>query len=129
MNSGNGGIVARGSGPEYEKGGPRRTGPEKQAPLPVSTVVLAAVGGMLLFMGFFFALIASLGVGGFLIPSLGILAVGGLMVFVGYRIWKRTRAHHEQKMEKEKDRLICDYCGGQNAEGDLQCQFCGAPLR
>lgn len=115
MNNGNDGL----EGP----------GPEKQAPVPVSAIVLAAVGGMLLFMGFFFGLVASLGVGGFLVPALGILLVGGLMVIAGYRIWKRTRAHHEEKMEKEKERLLCDYCGGQNVDGATQCQFCGAPLR
>jgi len=117
------------SRPEGEKGGRGKPEEEKQPPIPVSAVVLAAVGGMLLFMGFFFGLVASLGVGGFVIPALGILAVGGLMVIAGYRIWKRTRVHLEEKVEKEKERLLCDYCGGRNADGSLECQFCGAPLR
>lgn len=115
--------------PERVKVGQDGAGPGQQLPMPVSAIVLVAVGGMLLFMGFFFGLVVSLGVGGFLIPALGISVVGGLMALAGYRIWKRTRVHLEEKTEKEKERLLCDYCGGRNAEGSLECQFCGAPLR
>lgn len=97
--------------------------------IPVSTLVLAGVGGMLLFMGSFFGLIAAIGIGGFLIPALVVMAVGSLMIIAAWRVWRKDRAHHEKRMEKEMQRLLCDYCGGQNAEGDLQCRFCGAPLR
>lgn len=106
--------------------------PEDKAPpseIPVSTLVLASVGGMLLFMGFFFGLVAALGVGGFFIPAMGVLAVGSLMILAAWSIWRKKLVHHEEKVEKEMQRLLCDYCGGQNAEGDLQCRFCGAPLR
>jgi hypothetical protein len=92
-------------------------------------LVLAGVGGMLLFLGFFFGLIAAIGIGGFLIPALAILTIGGLMILAAWRIWRKKQVHHEVKAEKEMQRLLCDYCGGQNAEGDLQCRFCGAPLR
>jgi hypothetical protein len=115
--------------PQREKEGQARSWPEEQPPIPVSALVLAGVGGMLLFMGFFFGLVASLGVGGFLIPALGILAMGALMMLAAWRIWKSTRVHHEEKLERERDRLLCDYCGGLNMEGDVQCRFCGAPLR
>jgi hypothetical protein len=114
---------------EGEKGSRGEPAEDKQPPIPVSAIVLVAVGGMLLFMGFFFGLVASLGVGGFLIPALGILVAGSLMVLASYRIWKGTRVHLEEKAEKEKERLLCDYCGGRNTEGSLECQFCGAPLR
>jgi len=106
-----------------------RTEPEKSTPIPVSAIVLASVGGMLLFMGLFFGLVAGLGVGGFVIPALGIIIVGALMMLAGLIIWRRDRAIHQERIEKERDRLLCDYCGGQNAEGDLKCRFCGAPLR
>jgi len=116
--------------------GARPQGVEVPAPqaskvpqVPVSAIVLASVGGMLLFMGLFFLLVAGLGVGGFLIPSLAVIAVAVIMMLVAWNIWRRTRAHHEERQKEEKDRLLCDYCGGMNAEGDLQCRFCGAPLR
>lgn len=98
-------------------------------PIPVTAIVLTAVGGMLLFMGSSFGLVAGLGIGGFLIPALVILTVGALMVATGYRIWRKTRTGYEESMRNERERLVCDYCGGQNAEGELECQFCGAPLR
>ncbi|HIH76427.1 MAG TPA: hypothetical protein HA343_03840 [Methanomassiliicoccales archaeon] len=101
----------------------------KPPQVPISAIVLASVGGMLLFMGLFFLLVAGLGVGGFLIPSLAVIAVAAIMMLVAWNIWRKTRALHEERQEEEKDRLLCDYCGGTNAEGDLQCRFCGAPLR
>jgi len=100
-----------------------------RSPIPVTAIVLAAVGGMLLFVGSFFGLVANLGIGGFLIPALVILVIGALLVATGYRICRRTRAGHEERVRNERERLVCDYCGGQNAEGELECQFCGAPLR
>lgn len=106
---------------------------EPEAPkgphVPVSAIVLASVGGMLLFMGLFFLLVAGLGVGGFLIPSLAVIAVAVIMMLAAWNIWRKIRVHHEELQKEEKDRLLCDYCGGMNAEGDLQCRFCGAPLR
>jgi len=107
--------------------------PVQQTPkplqVPISAIVLASVGGMLLFMGLFFLLVAGLGVGGFLIPALAVIAVASLMMLTAWNIWRKPRVAHEQKQLEEKERLICDYCGGMNAEGDLQCRFCGAPLR
>ncbi len=100
-----------------------------EAPLPTSAIVLAAVGGMLLFLGLFFGLVAGLGIGGFIIPALGTVTLGAIMMMVGWNIWRKTRIHHQKEVERERDRLLCDYCGGQNAEGDLKCRFCGAPLR
>ncbi|HNU36710.1 MAG TPA: hypothetical protein PKJ15_08920 [Methanomassiliicoccales archaeon] len=101
----------------------------KRPQVPVSAIVLASVGGMLLFMGLFFLLVASLGVSGFLLPALAVIAVAVVMMLVAWNIWRKTRVRHEEREQKEKDRLLCDYCGGMNAEGDLQCRFCGAPLR
>jgi hypothetical protein len=97
--------------------------------VPVTAIVLAAVGVMLLLMGSFFGLVAGLGIGGFLIPALVILVIGALMVATGYRVWKKAEAGREESLRNERERLVCDYCGGQNAEGELECQFCGAPLR
>ncbi len=97
--------------------------------MPISALVLAPVGGMLLFMGLFFLLVAGLGVGGFLIPSLAVIAVAVIMMLVAWNIWRKTRVRHEERQQEEKERLVCDYCGGMNAEGDLQCRSCGAPLR
>lgn len=97
--------------------------------VPVSAIVLASVGGMLLFMGLFFLLIAGLGVGGFLIPSLAVIAVAVVMMLSAWNIWRKIRVRQEEREKEEKERLLCDYCGGMNAEGDLQCRFCGAPLR
>lgn len=108
-------------------------GPAPKAPkgpqVPISALVLAPVGGMLLFMGLFFLLVAGLGVGGFLIPSLAVIAVAVIMMLVAWNIWRKTRVRHEERQQEEKERLVCDYCGGMNAEGDLQCRSCGAPLR
>jgi Flp pilus assembly protein TadB len=104
---------------------PSTKGPQ----VPVSAIVLASVGGMLLFMGLFFLLVAGLGVGGFLVPALIVIAVALMMMLVAWNIWRKTRVRHEEREQKEQDRLLCDYCGGMNAEGDLQCRFCGAPLR
>ena len=56
-------------------------------------------------------------------------AILPLMVLAGWRIWRSTRVAHQNMVERERDRLLCDYCGGQNADGDLRCRFCGAPLR
>jgi len=97
--------------------------------VPVSAIVLASVGGMLLFMGLFFLLVAGLGVGGFLVPALAVITIAIMMMLVAWNIWRKTRVRHEEREQKEQDRLLCDYCGGMNAEGDLQCRFCGAPLR
>jgi membrane protein implicated in regulation of membrane protease activity len=97
--------------------------------VPVSAIILASVGGMLLFMGLFFLMVAGLGVGGFLIPSLAVIAVAVIMMLVAWNIWRKIRVRHEERQQEEKERLDCDYCGGMNAEGDLQCRFCGAPLR
>ncbi|MHC1681265.1 MAG: hypothetical protein AB9860_08535 [Methanomassiliicoccales archaeon] len=108
-------------------------GPEAQGPkgpqLPVSAIVLASVGGMLLFMGLFFLLIAGIGVSGFLIPALAVVGVASLMMLSAWNTWRKIKVRHEEKQQEEKERLLCDYCGGLNAEGDLQCRFCGAPLR
>ena len=101
----------------------------KPPQMPVSAIVLASVGGMLLFMGLFFLLIAGLGVGGFLIPALAVIAVASLMMLSAWNTWRKLRVRHEERQKEEKERLLCDYCGGMNAEGDLQCRFCGAPLR
>ncbi len=103
--------------------------PSSKPQVPLSAIVLASVGGMLLFMGLFFLLIAGLGVGGFLIPSLAVIAVAVVMMLVAWNIWRKTRVRQEEREKEEKERLLCDYCGGMNAEGDLQCRFCGAPLR
>lgn len=107
--------------------------PAKRTPkppqVPISAIVLASVGGMLLFMGLFFLLVAGLGVSGFLLPALAVIVVASLMMLVAWNIWRKTRVSHEERQQEEKDRLLCDYCGGMNAEGDLQCRFCGAPLR
>jgi len=121
----------RTKGERSPNGAVPRSSDDKVPPseIPVSTLVLAGVGGMLLFMGSFFGLIAALGVGGFFIPALGVLAIGSLMILAAWRIWRKKQVHHEEKVEKEIQRLLCDYCGGQNAEGDLQCRSCGAPLR
>ncbi len=97
--------------------------------VPVSAIVLASVGGMLLFMGLFFLLVAGMGVSGFTIPALAVCAVAAIMMLVAWNIWRKTRVRHEEREKEEKERLLCDYCGGMNAEGDLQCRFCGAPLR
>ena len=110
-----------------EKGDRQRT--VDRPPVPVTAIVLAAVGGMLLFVGSFFGLVAGLGIGGFLVPASIILVIGSLMVATGYRIWRKTMIGDEERMRNERERLVCDYCGGQNAEGELECQFCGAPLR
>ncbi len=101
----------------------------KPPQMPISAIVLASVGGMLLFMGLFFLLVAGLGVGGFLIPSLAVIAVASLMMLSAWNTWRKLRVRHEERQKKEEQRLLCDYCGGMNAEGDLQCRFCGAPLR
>ena len=101
----------------------------KPPQMPVSAIALASVGGMLLFMGLFFLLIAGLGVGGFLIPALAVSAVASLMMLSAWNTWRKLRVRHEERQKEEKERLLCDYCGGMNAEGDLQCRFCGAPLR
>jgi hypothetical protein len=101
----------------------------KPPQMPVSAIVLASVGGMLLFMGLFFLLIAGLGVGGFLIPALAVIAVASLMMLSGWNTWRKLQLRHEKRQKEEKERLLCDYCGGMNAEGDLRCRFCGAPLR
>lgn len=103
--------------------------PDGPPGVPIPAIILAALGAMLLFMGGFFGLVACLGVGGFVYPSVIVLALGGLMVAIGYRSWTGVRNRHEETVEKERDRLICDYCGGQNAEGEQRCEFCGAPLR
>lgn len=97
--------------------------------VPVSAIVLAAVGGMLLFMGSFFLLIAGLGVGGFLIPALAVIAVAVIMMLFAWNIWKKVKVRHEERESQERERLLCDYCGGMNAKGDLRCRSCGAPLR
>lgn len=101
----------------------------KPPQVPVSAIVLAAVGGMLLFMGSFFLLVAGLGVGGFLIPALAVIAVAVIMMLFAWNIWKKVRVRHEERESQERERLLCDYCGGMNAEGDLRCRSCGAPLR
>ena len=104
--------------------------PQTKPPqVPVSAIVLASVGGMLLFMGLFFLLVAGLGVGGFLIPALAVIAVAVTMMLSAWNIWRKIRVRHEEREKEERQRLLCDYCGGMNAEGDLQCRFCGAPLR
>jgi UPF0716 family protein affecting phage T7 exclusion len=95
----------------------------------VAASVLAGVGGMILFLGSFFGLVALLGIGGFLIPALVISLIGTLMLVAAWRMWRANKVRFEERIEKEKDRLLCDYCGGQNAEGELRCDFCGAPLR
>ena len=100
-----------------------------EAPTPVTAVVLMSLGGMLVFMGLFFLLIAGLGIGGFLAPALVVMAIAGVMILAGLKIWKDHRTAHRTMLIKERDRLLCDYCGGQNAEGDLKCRYCGAPLR
>jgi hypothetical protein len=101
----------------------------KPPQVPVSAIVLASVGGMLLFLGLFFLLIAGLGVGGFLIPALAVTAIAVIMMLSAWNIWRKIGVRNEERQQKERDRLLCDYCGGMNAEGDLQCRFCGAPLR
>ncbi|HNX47004.1 MAG TPA: hypothetical protein PLC39_00575 [Methanomassiliicoccales archaeon] len=98
-----------------------------QVPLPA--IILASVGGMILFMGLFFLLVAGLGVDGFLVPALVVIAVAVLMMLSAWFIWRKTRVSHEDRLRKNEERLLCDYCGGMNAEGDLRCRFCGAPLR
>lgn len=123
-------------GSKYRREVPKPLGADVSAPqapkgpqLPISAIVLASVGGMLLFMGLFFLLIAGLGVTGFLIPALAIVAVASLMMLSAWNTWRKIRVRHEERQQEEKERLLCDYCGGMNAEGDLQCRFCGAPLR
>lgn len=107
----------------------KEAAPPKSPQVPVSAIVLASVGGMLLFMGSFFLLVAGLGVGGFLIPALAVIAIAAMMMLAAWNIWRKVRVRHEEQELKEKDRLHCDYCNGMNAEDDLQCRFCGAPLR
>ncbi len=97
--------------------------------IPVSAVVLVSVGGMLLFLGLSFLLIAGLGVGGFRIPAALVIAIAAVMMMLGWNVWRRARIARSEREMRERDRLLCDYCGGQNAEGAVQCQFCGAPLR
>ncbi|NLX46741.1 MAG: hypothetical protein GXY70_01010 [Euryarchaeota archaeon] len=97
--------------------------------MPVSAIVLAAVGGMLLFMGLFFLLIAGMSLSGFMVPAIVVIAIASLMMLSAWSIWRKSRERHEEMRSREKERLLCDYCGGMNAEGDLQCRFCGAPLR
>ncbi len=125
MNHTNGGRKERNNGgsPSY------KAVRDPLAEVPVSALVLLGTGGMVLFMGSFFGLVALLGVGGFLVPALVISGLGALMMVVGWRIWRKNRHSHELSVQKEKERLLCDYCGGMNDEGDLQCRFCGAPLR
>lgn len=99
------------------------------AEVSVLALVLVGIGAMFLFMGSAFLLVAGIAMSGFLIPAIAILSIGALMTLLAWRIWRKNRVRHEKKWEKEMDRLLCDYCGGQNAEGELQCRFCGAPLR
>jgi tRNA(Ile2) C34 agmatinyltransferase TiaS len=51
------------------------------------------------------------------------------MMLVAWRMWNGVKEVRRLEERKERDRLLCDYCGGMNAEGDLRCRFCGAPLR
>jgi hypothetical protein len=51
------------------------------------------------------------------------------MMLSAWNIWRKIRVRQEEREKEERQRLLCDYCGGMNAEGDLQCRFCGAPLR
>jgi len=101
----------------------------KPPQVPISAIVLASVGGMLLFMGLFFLLVAGLGISGFLVPSLAVIAVAVIMMLTAWNIWRKIRVRHEERQKEERERSLCDYCGGMNADGDLQCRFCGAPLR
>ncbi len=110
---------SRMDGAGAEEGGPA---------IPVSAVVLVSVGGMLLFLGLSFLLIVGLGVGGFRIPAALVIAIAAVMMMLGWNVWRRARIARSEREMRERDRLLCDYCGGQNAEGAVQCQFCGAPL-
>lgn len=102
---------------------------EKKPQIPVTTLVLASVGGMLLFMGLFFLLIAGLGVRGFFVPALGVVTIANIMMLSAWYKWRRSKVRHEELHREESERLFCDYCGGMNAQGELKCRFCGAPLR
>lgn len=116
-------------GQEEGEGGPRRAEDPNDHPIPVPALVLASVGGMLLFMGLFFGLIAALGVGGFLYPALIICIIACLMMLTAWRMWRTVKEERRREEQREREHLLCDYCGGMNAEGDLKCRFCGAPLR
>ncbi len=101
----------------------------KRLQAPISAIVLASVGGLLLFMGSFFLLVAGLGVGGLMVPALAVMVAATIMMLSAWSIWRKTLVRHEVMRRNELDRLQCDYCGGMNAEGDLRCRSCGAPLR
>ncbi len=104
-------------------------GEEDGPAIPVSAVVLVSVGGMLLFLGLSFLLIAGLGIEWFLMPAVLVMVIASMMMLFGWNVWRRVRIARSERERRERDRLLCDYCGGQNAEGAVQCQFCGAPLR
>ncbi len=83
---------------------------------------------MSLFFGFFL-LIPGYFIGlGLLIPALGFVAVGFLLLLARYHLLRRYAVRVEEFRKEAATKVKCTYCGALNPQSGERCTACGAPI-
>jgi hypothetical protein len=94
----------------------------------LAVIMMAGIGGLLAFFGFFFGLIGLIAEPGFLYAAAVICTIATVLfafAFLGRRKQlKEWKASEESSITSAR----CSYCGLQNDEGTRKCESCGAPL-
>lgn len=80
----------------------------------------------LAFMIFFFAIVPI--ILGLWIGAALMMAVGLVLVIVGYRMVKSNKAEIEERRQEASIRIKCRYCGSLNGQESDRCGSCGATL-
>jgi len=94
----------------------------------IAVIMMASIGGLLVFFGLFFGLIGALAEPGFLYIAATTCSIAVLLFILAY---VGRRRQMEEWTAKERSSIIlakCAYCGVQNDKGTRKCISCGAPL-
>jgi hypothetical protein len=94
----------------------------------IAVIMLASIGGLMMFFGLFFGLIGAIAEPGFLYAAIIICSVAAIMILLAY-VGRRSQLK-EWRAKEASSALFsrCTYCGFQNDKGTKRCSSCGAPL-
>jgi hypothetical protein len=100
---------------------------EKPEP-SIAVIMMAGIGGLLAFFGFFFGLIGAIAVQGFLYAAFLTCAIAAVLFLLAYHNRKKQMDDWKAKESTSIILARCSYCGLQNDKGTKKCESCGAPL-